>query len=156
MIPHLKQIRDFAEFRIEVAKVRAAAQAKASKEELTRMARAAWKPVPEFNTWIGTFGQAEAVQQEIILQKLAKELAIEIEPPEWLRARDADRLWLCLQKRQRSSPTVWQFHPREITQFHWTVEKLTDRVEKLAEDGCVKKAGKDVYQLSNWMDFRQQ
>ena len=156
IIPHLKQIRHFAEFRIEVAKVRAAAHAQASKEELTRMARTAWKPVPEFNTWIGTFGQAEALQQEIILQKLAKELAIEIEPPEWLRARDADRLWLCLQKKQRSSPTVWQFHPREITQFHWTVEKLTDRVERLAEDGCVKKAGEDVYQLSNWMDFRQQ
>ena len=120
------------------------------------MAKSAWKPVPEFNTWIGTFGQTEAAQQEIILQKLAKDLAIEIKPPGWLRARDASRLLQCLQKKQRSSTTVWQFHPREIAQFHWTVEKLTDRVQKLVDDGCVEKTGQDVYQLSNWMDFRQQ
>jgi hypothetical protein len=156
MIPHLKQIRHFAAFRIEIATIRAAATAKASKEELTAMANAAWKPVPEFNTWVGTFGQPEAVQQEILLQKLAKDLRIKINPLGWLRARDASRLLQCLEKKQQSSTAAWQFRLQEIKQFHWTVEKLTDRMQKLVEDGCLETVSTNTYQLSNWMDLRQQ
>lgn len=40
-----------------------------------------------------------------------------------------------------------------VGQFHWTLEKVTDGVQELVDDGCVEKAGKGDYQLPNWMDF---
>jgi hypothetical protein len=158
MIPHLKQIQAFAQFRIDVNKVRETAKGGAAKEELTKIANAAWKPIPEFNTWLGTFGQPEAAMQETILTQLAKELSIEIEPPAWLRYRDADRLLVRIQLIQGRSLTPWTFHLDQAdlrNEFHWTREKCRDRLKKLCDDGVVEKVSDGLYQLSNWTEYRR-
>jgi len=77
ILPHLEQIKQFAQFRIDVAKIRQAATSGSSKEELTKMVNAAWKPIPELKTWVGTFGQPEATMQEMILKKLIDEGLLE-------------------------------------------------------------------------------
>lgn len=158
MIPHLKQIKTFAQFRIEVDHVYEAEKSGSSKEELKKLAEAAWKPVPEFNTWIGTFGQPEAATQEKILTELAKDFGIEINPPAWLRYRDADRLLGRIQMVQRRTSTPWKFKLDQAAlcqEFNWTPEKCRDRVQKLVDDGAVEKVGDDLYQLTNWTEFRR-
>src|ERR1043165_6342117 len=47
MIPYLKQIRAFAEFRIELGQIRAAWKNGASKEDITQQLAKVWKPIPE-------------------------------------------------------------------------------------------------------------
>ncbi len=156
-LPHLRQIKAYAEFRIKVNKIKEAAQKGFSKEELTRMANEAWKPVPEYNTWIGAFGQTEATMQEETMFKLAKDLDLTITTPGSLRFRDANRLLQLLQNNQRQLTTPLQFndesHPNIRGEFHWSPEKFADRINMLIEKGCVEKTADGKYQLVNWVIY---
>ena len=163
MLPHLKQIRAFAEFRIELDQIRASWKGGASKEEISRQLAKAWKPIPEYNTWVGTFGQTEGRMQEILLRKLANEAGVCLTEPAWLRARDVDRLLQKIQNEQRSQRGEFLFKISQLNEFFWTKEKLDDRFEKLIADGWVEKvqavpdggyyAGQDTYRLVNWQEY---
>jgi len=157
ILPQLEQIKQFAQFRIDAAKIRQSAQSGSSKEELAKMANAAWKPVPEFKTWVGTFGQPEGTMQEKILKQLAQELAIEVQPPAWLRYRDAGRVLQGIENVQQRQSTAWTFKSNNASlwgQFNWPREKGIDRVQKLIDEGLLEKTGADSYQLSNWQDYK--
>jgi hypothetical protein len=153
-LPHLRQIRAFADFRLKAAGVRAAAKNGASKEQLAQLARAAWQPVPEYNTWIGTWGQPEAAMQEQMVGKLAKELDLELPAPGWMRFRDAERLLQEIQGEQRSSETPWIFKLRSGAAMRWPLEKVRDRLQLLVENGAVEKTGEGAYRLANWEAYR--
>lgn len=158
ILPHLEQIKQFARFRIEVAKIRESASSGCSKAELAKMVKAAWQPIPELKTWVGTFGQSEASIQEQMLKKLAKELAVQVQPPAWLVYRDADRLLQRIQNVQQGHATPWIFKSNDSrlwSEFHWPTEKGINRVKKLMDDGLLEKAGDDAYQLSNWEEYKQ-
>jgi hypothetical protein len=156
ILPHLEQIKQFARFRMDIAAIRQSARNGSSREELTKIVNATWKPIPELKTWIGTFGQPEATTQEAILMKLAKDLAIEAEPPAWLVYRDTDRLLQRIQAMQQGYSTPWSFKANESTlrsEFLWPPEKAVNRVRKLIDDGLLEKVGKDTYRLSNWQGY---
>ena len=158
ILPHLEQIKQFARFRIEVAKIRESASSGCSKAELAKMVKAAWQPIPELKTWVGTFGQSEATIQEQMLKKLAKELAVQVQPPAWLVYRDADRLLQRIQNVQQGHATPWIFKSNDNrlwSEFYWPTEKGINRVKKLMDDGLLEKAGDDAYQLSNWEEYKQ-
>jgi hypothetical protein len=158
ILPHLEQIKQFAQFRIDVAKIRQSARSGSSPANLTKMVNAAWQPIPELKTWVGTFGQAEATMQEQILQQLAHELTIEVQPPAWLRYRDTDRLRQRIQNVQshRSKPWVFKTNDPELwAEFYWPPAKGVNRVKKLIEEGLLEKVVDDTYQLSNWQEYKQ-
>lgn len=159
MLPHIMQIKAFAEFRIEEKKIRKAAKNGASKEELTRLSMEAWKPVPEYNTWIGTFGQAEFREQETMMDKLAKDLDIKITPPLWTLYRDADRYLQKIQNLQKASSKPVKFKPGDAigrSEFYWPAEKVQKYLTLLVNMGSMKKNEDDFYQLTNWEDYRLQ
>ena len=52
MIPHIRQIKLFAEFRMKEKAIRDAAENGASKGELIKLGKEAWQPIPEYNTWM--------------------------------------------------------------------------------------------------------
>ncbi|HMI03412.1 MAG TPA: hypothetical protein VK541_13065 [Pedobacter sp.] len=169
MIPHIRQIRQFAGSRLDIAAIRKAAASGTSKEMLTGMIVKAWNPIPEYNTWIGTWGQPEARTQEKLFSDLAKELDIAVAAPAWTRWRDANRQLQGFQKVQRAHRTPWKFKsdPLEVykwppaadderavwREFHWTPQKGADRLKLLLENGYLEKAGEHMYQLSNWKDY---
>ena len=158
ILPPLEQIKQFAQFRIDVAKIHQAAASGSSKEELTKMVNAAWKPIPELKTWVGTFGQPEATMQETMLKKLARELALEAQPPAWLVYREADRLLQRIQNVQQGLAAPWRFKPNDPGlwgEFNWLPEKGASRVKKLINEGLLEKAGDNTYQLSNWQEYKQ-
>ncbi len=153
MLPHVRQIRAFAQFRLELDQIRAATRAGKSKNELSRRIAELWQPIPEYDTWIGTFGQPESRMQEILLRKLGEEAGVAVNEPAWLRARDADRLLQKLQNRQRASRGEWRFKNSEVNEFFWSPAKFQSRLDKLVADGWVEKAGEDTYRLVNWSHY---
>lgn len=155
MLPHLRQIRQFSEYRVKIESIREAAKQGISKEELTKLANAAWKPVPDYNTWIGTFGQAEERIQEKIINQLSKDLDIQITSPGWMRWRDANRQLEALQIRQRNTITPFKFKSdlgMLWYDFMWTKEKGLDRFQLLLENGNIEKVD-SLYQLVNWEGY---
>jgi hypothetical protein len=153
MLPHLRQIQAFAKFRIQLDDIRDKAKASTSKDELERLLAAAWKPVPEYNTWIGTFGQIERRRQDILLRRLAEEFGLAVSDPGWLRSEEANRLLQKLQNMQRTRPSEWQFKKTQVNEFHWPAPKLEDRLKKLINDGWVEIVDQDSYRLANWRDY---
>jgi len=159
-LPHLRQIRAFADFRLKAAAIRAAAKNGASKAQLTQLAQEAWQPVPDYNTWIGVWGQPEAIAQEKLLMELTRELGIEVKTPGWMRFRDSGRLLQAIQSRQRFSATPWKFKSAGggflgAGDFMlWPVEKFRDRLQLLVDNGVVEKTADGTCQLANWEEYR--
>ena len=53
MLPHLRQIRAYAQFRIDLEELRQEWKRGLAKEQLGRLLNEIWKPIPEYNTWVG-------------------------------------------------------------------------------------------------------
>ncbi|MBL9203952.1 MAG: hypothetical protein JNN01_02605 [Opitutaceae bacterium] len=157
MLPHLRQLRAFADFRIQFSALTSDAAKGLSKEELRVRANAIWKPIPDYSTWIGAFGPPEAMTQEKMLMTFAKEHGLVLTPPDWMRWRDAHRQLQSLQERQRAVNTPLQvdINARHLSRdFFWSVEKGRDRFQLLIDQGLVVKTGATTYQLANWENYR--
>ncbi|HEY0667429.1 MAG TPA: hypothetical protein VGD22_04580 [Sphingobacteriaceae bacterium] len=154
-LPHLRQIRHFADFRIKLAELEKKAQNGASKEELTSAIGKIWDPVRDYGNWVGTFGPLEARTQEKMLVDFSRKYGVEIKAPGWMRFRDANRLLQALQNRQRKFAEPVRFKP-EISwgEFLWTKEKGLDRFHILIDNEVVRKAGDNLYELVNWEEYR--
>jgi hypothetical protein len=153
MLPHLRQIREFARFRIDMTELKRAMTQGLSKEEAARRLTAIWKPIPDYDTWIGTFGQPEERLQSIMIRKLAEDAGLKVEEPAWLRARDAGRLLEKLQLMQRAQRDELVLGPRQMNEFYWPPPRLQSRLEHLLNDGSIEKVGNDKYRLANWSAF---
>lgn len=157
MVPNLRQIQAFAEFRLKEKAIRESAKKGISKEELISLANEAWKPIPEYNTWIGTFGQAEARVQEAMMRQLAKDIDIKITPPAWMVHRDADRYLQRIQTLQRRSAKSIKFKADDNVgkgEFYWPVEKIQECIDVLVETGSLKRFEDKTYELTNWEEYR--
>ncbi len=153
MIPHLHQIKAFAQFRIELEEIEELANNSAPPEQMTKALEEAWKPVPELATWVGTFGQPEARMQEQLVRELCSRWKIDVSLPLWELYQSTDRLLQKIQNMQRYQEDRWSFRPDQINEFYWSKEKLEACVGKLISDGLVKKSGEDSYYLSHWYLF---
>jgi hypothetical protein len=150
MLPHLEQIRKFAIFRQELENIKEATQSGLGGEALSKRLSAAWQPIPEYNTWIGTFGQPEARMQEILLRKLASDSHVPLVEPAWLVTRECERLLEKIHNLQLRERKELRFKAAVMNEFHWPQHKLQDRLNKLVRDGAVEKLGPDEYRLSDW------
>lgn len=153
MLPHLRQMEAFAIFRIELEDIRQAVTSGQSTEEIAKRLAATWKPIREFDTWIGTFGTPEARLQEISIQKLAQQAGVSVAEPGWVLARDSDRVLQKVQNMQRSRRGEFHFDTRAVNEFFWPPEKMQRRIEKLVADGSIQKLGPDTYRLADWQGF---
>lgn len=154
MVPHLEQIRGFAEFRSKVAEIRKAADGGAPKDRLESMLRDAWQPVMEYDTWVGTFGPPEVREQKKIVAELKAKYGLNVKDPGPLRTLEADRLLQQLRRTQGSIKTPYAFAYAEGTgEFFWLEETSRDRFDKLIEDGLVTKIGDNQYRLADWENW---
>lgn len=153
--PHLEQIRLFAEFDLKVDEIRTAARGGAHQDQIKQMAVEAWQPVPEFNTWVGTYGNLEMLKQNQIIRELEKEFDIEVPDPHHLRYQEAHRLLECIQNAQRQISRPFVFKLTDLYEFHWSEKKLRDRFAKLFADGVIEWVDheKDTVRLVNWQAY---
>ncbi len=153
IIPHLKQIEKFCEFRCKYQKIKKSAENGKNKKKLKEMLLTAWQPVPEYNTWIGNFGQIELRLQRKMVHSLADEIGIEIQDPEPYRYRQADRLYQYIKNMQKKSNHPLFFRKTDYNFGLWNDEHIKDRYQKLEEMGLIKKERGEFYRLTNWRSF---
>ena len=106
-----------------------------------------WKPIPEFNTWVGVFGTPEFRAQDRQARALCSELKLTIKDPPWLRHLEADRLYQCIQSRQRATTRPYQFQPAAVNEFFWDKTKLADRIHQLLEEELIENVKENTFQL---------
>jgi hypothetical protein len=154
LLPHLEQIRRYAEFRLQVAALREAAGQGAAREELEQRLKEAWQPVPEFDTWVGTFGSKELREQKKIVAELREEYQLSVPDPDALRYVEADRALQVLRTWQRGTPGPLVFTPLSATgEFYWPEATARDRFQKLVADGVVQPVADNQYQLADWENW---
>ncbi|MFN0166994.1 MAG: glycoside hydrolase family 20 zincin-like fold domain-containing protein [Bryobacteraceae bacterium] len=154
MLPHLRQIRAYAEFRIDLDRLRAQWNAGMAKDELARGLAAIWKPIPEYDTWVGTFGLPENRHQERQVRKLAADAGVSVAVPGWVRFRDADRKAQSLQNRQGRQSEEYRFRADQLREFFWPPEKQRDTVDLLLQMGVIEKVDGGFLRLANWEAYR--
>jgi hypothetical protein len=142
MRSQLQQIADYAEFRVELAKIRAKATT-TSKPALTAAIEAIWRPVPEYNTWIGTGGTVEMAAQYRQLRKAENAYGITIPDPDWLTARNAKRLLESLEQRQKYSMVAvsWPMDAEKVAGCY---------TDQYIRDAFVSVQGKGHRSLTVW------
>jgi hypothetical protein len=154
LLPHLRQIKAFSEFRIAVEALRKAAQEGADKTTLQTMLDEAWRPVPPYDTWIGVFDTKELREQKKVVEDLARKYDLELKDPDWLRYLEADRVLQILRSRQQASHEPYVFGVLDgSTEFFWPEAWRRDRFQKHLEDGAVVPAGEDRYRLAGWENW---
>ncbi|MBP1996083.1 hypothetical protein [Paenibacillus eucommiae] len=158
IIPHLIQIQKFAEFRVEIADIQRAALEGADKEKLSHMLVEAWKPVPELDTWIGTFGQIEERQQHLMVREICKQLEISIPTHRSLAVRKKSRIVEMMQNFQKyyhfSSPRPFNIGSLATYGSGFNIAEAVEIMEELVDDGIVIKHESGTYSLADWRDFQ--
>ncbi len=153
IVPHVKQIKLFCQFRCDYDQIKTAAEKGESPDKLKQMLTDAWQPIPEYNTWIGNFGQIERRLQRKMVHALAGELKIEIRDPEPYRYIQADRLYQYIKNVQKDSDTPVHFKETDYNFGLWTEEHIKDRFAKLREMGLIVHEREDYYRLADWQTF---
>ncbi len=154
MLPHLRQIKLYCEFLLKVEEIRKAAAAGASRDTLEKMAVEAWQPVPEYDTWIGSFSTKEVRQQKDIIISLRKELGLKIPDPAWFRRLETDRVLQYLRRMQRYQPRPIRIDLRAATKvFFWPKDYGQDRFNALIEEGLLIPMDENGYQLADWQNW---
>jgi hypothetical protein len=150
MLPHLRQIQAFAQFRLDLEALTREPGITSDKPTLARRLAEIWKPIPDYTTWIGTFGQLERRMQERMVEECAASMNVEVKAPAWLQAEDAQRLLQKIQNMQRIQREELLVKGKDLNEFAWTEKKMEERLALLAKQGWIDQLADGSYRLANW------
>jgi len=83
IMPHVEQIKKWAEFRIAFAKVEEMYKAEGDTEAVRAALSDAYKPIPEYNCIVGLWGQVECVEMIKKIEKFCRETGIPMPHSGW-------------------------------------------------------------------------
>lgn len=156
ILPHLAQIRAFAEFRLLLEQLEKKYNAGASVSELQEMLDLNYRSIPEYNTVVGVWGQAEARAQYNLVKAFCGKtgLNVPIDPDfEYLRRQ---RLLGEMIIYQKSSEECVVF-PRTVAP-HWNLgygeDSVVELVEDMLEEGLLTENADGTVFLTNWENYR--
>lgn len=164
ILPHLKQIEQFAEFRIELKKTIECFETElenSDQEKITdyvnefqRKLEEIGTPIPEYNCTIGLWGQPEdRAQRELICEVCDKYAQYDINVPIYPEY-DALRKYRILSAFQ--SAQLGQKKPVEQGTYQWGVayQYETERlIEEMVQDGVLTRMSNGDAYLTNWEDY---
>lgn len=155
MLPHLYQIRQFAQFRVGYEELK---QMKADGADTASLqARVDSLPfeIPEYNCVIGLWGQPEARWAYTMLSTFCIENGLEIPKRKAMRYIFKRRMFdaLCTWQRGRDypmyvGPTFYE------SGAPFGVETATELMCELADEGVLVRNGEGMFALANWSHYR--
>ncbi len=83
MMPHVEQIRHYAEFRIGFSEMEKMYEAEGASDNVRAKMAEIWKPVPEFNCIIGMWGQVESIEMLKMLNSFSEKTGIPVPRVGW-------------------------------------------------------------------------
>lgn len=155
MLPHLYQIRQFAQFRVDLEAVKRLAEAGATADELQKRVDALPFEIPEYNCVIGLWGQPEARVAYNMVREFCKQNGLKATDRGAMRYIFKRRMYDALCTRQRGLD-----HPLYVTpKFYegggpFGMEMATELMEELVGEGVLTRREDGQMALSNWADFR--
>ncbi len=156
ILPHLVQIRDFAQFRVDLDALKSKAESGVSAQELTVALEEIYTPISEYNVIIGAWGQPEANAQYQLLCKFCAEYNLEVphDPVfDYYRKQRVYGEMIAFQKKTRGCYKA----PKE-TVFQggnaYGLEETARLVNALIADGLVIEDEDGLVFLANWESYR--
>ena len=155
MLPHLRQIQEFAEFRIALAELEEDYAAGANIQTLTRKLNKISDPIKPYNAVIGVWGQIEARAQSELIAQFCAETGIPVPENEVLEEQRKGYIYSQLVTFQKSN----QQEPYTVVTpyYQWGVaygvEETERLVEEMVQEGLlVRKSDGSVY-LADWENY---
>ncbi len=156
MMPHLQQIKDFAEFRIAFAKLQQDYKAGVSAAKIEKQLAEISDPIKSYNTVIGIWGQVEARAQYEMIEAFCKDTGMKM--PEngafdELRKRYIYSQFVVGQKTDGSKP-----YAVSTPYYQWGtaygVEQTERLVEEMVQDGLLIRNKDGSVYLTDWENYR--
>lgn len=150
--PHLLQIRAFAEFRLNLDDILASITDSTSGEEIYNLLDSIYTPIPEYNTLVGMWGQAEALAQRTLLNKICSQYGIETPSDPVYHNRLKERIYNSMAFAQKGNK-----EPVGVSSTGFFARALDSDglkiVDELINDGLVIKNDDSYIYLTNWSDY---
>ena len=153
MLPHLEQIREYAQFRLALRELEAAWQQGETAENLAHALKEAAKPISEYNCVIGMWGQIEArAQRELVLEfcsRTGTEVPIY---PEWDRQRKQFIYERIVSDQKGKKGPVTASAP--YYQYGYAFGEETQRlVQEMVEEGLLGQNKEGAVYLTDWEKY---
>ena len=153
--PHLYQIRQFAQFRVEYEELKKMKADGADAAALQAKVDTLPFEVPEYNTLIGLWGQPEARNAYNILRNFCKENGLKTPERKAMKYIFKRRMYdaFCTYQRGVNAP-VYLSHKFYEGAAPTGVELAEEIMNELVSEGAMIRREDGLYALSNWEDFR--
>ncbi|MBO7406230.1 MAG: hypothetical protein J6V14_01255, partial [Clostridia bacterium] len=155
MLPHLYQIRQYAEFSVALAALEKAAQAGADKGELQQGVDALKCDIPEYNCVTGLWGQPEARAAFERVNAFCAENGLT--PPGrsaaaryYQKRRLVDRLTVAQRGQGEQLWVEWTYYEGDMLGTQYARALL----DELCAEGVLVKNARGQYALAEWENFR--
>ncbi len=154
MLPHLEQIRGFAQFRIALAELEEDWRQGASGEELGEALAEIARPIPDYNTVVGIWGQVEARAQREMVLAFCRQAQVEVPVyPNWDRLRKNYIYGQIAADQQGGEAPLRIYAP--YYQYGVAFGEETERlVQEMVEEGLLVRNGDGSVSLADWESYR--
>ncbi|MCR4696402.1 MAG: hypothetical protein K5654_03725 [Lachnospiraceae bacterium] len=152
IIPHLEQIRKYAEFRIALDKGEDMLKNGKDKETIQKYIDGIYTPIPTYNTITGCWGQVEARSQYILLERFCSKADIEIPRDDSFDDYRKKRIYGEMIVIQENSDAILSFDKRAGYQLGIAFgNDETERlINELVDDGLLVDDGDGRVHISDW------
>lgn len=151
MMPHLQQIKSFAEFRIGLAELEAAYAGGADAETLTARLAEIAEPIKSYNTVVGSWGQIEARAQHEMVIAFCERTGMEIPQNAAFRANRKLHIYM-----QMVTFQMGKKKPCYENSYQWGYaygEETAELIDELVEEGLfIRKEDGNIY-LADWENY---
>lgn len=157
MLPHLEQIRAFAEFRLGLAEVEVSLAQGASTEELAAAIEAISTPIPEYNCVIGLWGQIEARAQWEMITDFCKRTGVPRPQNAAFDATRKSRIYAYFVSCQKGfDHPVIQYFPYFQYGLAYGGDDTYRLVLELVEEGLLTMDENNGAYVTDWENYRYQ
>lgn len=151
MMPHLQQIKSFAEFRIGLAELEAACSEGEDAELLAARLADIAVPIKSYNTVVGAWGQVEARAQYEMVTDFCLRTGIEI--PQNAAFRENRKLHIYM---QMVTFQLGSKSPHCENTYQWNLaygEETVELIEELVEEGLFIRNQDGSFYLADWENY---
>lgn len=155
MLPHVMQIKQHAQFRVDFAALIARKEGGASKEELQTLVDALPFEIKEYNAWIGLWGQPEARDAYAKVRQFCKDNGLKVPDRGVTKYHYKRRMYDHFVTIQRG---------KDYQKFNWNLcfenglafgaEYQAELIDEMVEEGLLVKREDGQVALADWETYR--
>jgi len=157
ILPHIMQIKQYAQFRIDFDKLNTMQHEGSSQEKLTAFLHEIYHPIPDYDTWVGAFGQPEQRAQTAFVEEFCKKNNIQFPKRESMVSENARRTLDRMRVLQKLSKDRMTFNMPKMLSNYLDMSELQTQfvIERLLGNGDIEKDGSN-YRLMDWKPHANQ